>query len=440
MAKNKIKEKDRVENVAVLTLGCSKNVVDSEEFISQLKINGIKYTQEFHNADAIIINTCGFIKPAKEENISMILEACEMKKQGILKRVYVTGCLSQRYKKELEAQLPEVDRFFGVDSTEDIVTELAGVYKYDHIGNQRELTPRHYAYIKISEGCDHPCSFCAIPHIRGKHRSIPRERIIKEVSLLAENGTKEFCIVAQDTTYYGRDIYGKPALAELLADLSEIPGVEWIRLMYTYPTKFPMDVLDVINEKDNICKYVDIPLQHISDKVLRSMLRGIDGEGIRNLIAEIRNRINDVMIRTAFIVGYPNEGREEFEELKDFVADIELERVGVFTYSQEENTPAFELGDSVRESRKAERLDIIMKLQSEISLKKNEALVGKQLKIVIDGESEDYYVGRTQWDAPEVDNGVYIRSDDELNPGDFIIAEIEEADYYDLFGRFIKKV
>ncbi len=428
--------KKDINKISILTLGCSRNVVDSENIIGYLKENEFEYVDSADEADALIINTCGFINSAKEESIGVILEAAAMRKSGGLKSLIVSGCLPQRYENELRRQIPEVDYYFGVRQFDGILKTLSGDRKYTLLGERSLLTPVHSAYLKISEGCSHKCSFCAIPSIRGRHITKPCEAIIEEVEALVRKGTKELVLTSEDTTYYGKDLYGKRELAGLLRKLSDIDGVEWIRLMYAYPTNFPLEVLDVIAERDNICSYIDIPLQHASDKILKSMNRGATRKDTEILINNIRERIPGAAIRSAFIVGYPGEAEDDFNELLDFIETNRLERVGVFQYSSEEGTPAHILGDPVPESVKQERADKLMLAQQKISLEKNKAKIGQTLKVLIDEESDGVYYGRTEQDAPEVDNTVIVESGRILKPGDFIRAEIYDAEEYDLYCKF----
>jgi ribosomal protein S12 methylthiotransferase len=420
--------------VAVITLGCSKNLVDSEQLIGLLEANDFTYSENYKKSDVLIINTCGFIKPAKEESVSVILDAAEMRKKGKLKKVIVTGCLSERYSKELSEQIEGVDHFFGVNSYKDIIKALAKEAKFELLGERHILTPTHTAYVKISEGCNHLCAFCAIPLIRGRYVSRQADDIVREVESLVGKGVREFNVIAQDTTYYGVDLDGKKHLANLLRRMSEVEGAEWIRLLYTYPAGFPDDVLQVIAERPNICKYIDIPLQHISDNLLKSMRRAVTGKQIRELVGKIRSSVPGVAIRSAFIVGYPGETDKEFMELYKFIESARLDRVGVFTYSHEENTPAFELGDTVPEHIKEERRNALMELQQGISLKRNKKFVGSELKVIIDGRDEKYFVGRTEHDAPEVDNSIFVSTKSELKAGDIINVKVKRAEEYDLFG------
>jgi ribosomal protein S12 methylthiotransferase len=389
--------------------------------------------------DIVIINTCGFIDKAKQESVQVITDMCHLKKTKKIRKVYVVGCLAQRYKSELKGQMRLVDGFFGVTANEEIIRDLSGKDDFLSYYKRELLTPSHYAYLKISEGCSHSCSFCAIPFIRGKHISRPMEELVAEAENLVALGVKEINLIAQDTTYYGQDLYGRRCLEELLEKLSDVNNLKWLRLMYTYPTSFRTEVLKVMAERDNICKYIDIPLQHISDNVLSSMKRGMDKNKIIELLAQIRDIVPNVSIRSTFIVGYPNETEKDFSELYDFLNTAKLDRVGIFTYSHEDDTPAYELKDSISPKIKEERKDTLMKLQSQISLQKNKNKVGKILKVLIDEKvSSDTYLGRTEHDAPEVDNSVHIKSQQELKPGDFVEVKISEAEEYDLFGSLWK--
>ncbi len=425
--------KNGKEKIHILTLGCPKNLVDSEILISGFK-NRFKIVDNPEKADVVIINTCGFIESAKQESIDKIFEMVELKDKGKVKKVYVAGCLSERYKEELEKEIPEVDKFFGAGKFNEILGELGIDYRYELFGERMILTPGHFAYVKISEGCDNPCSFCAIPLIRGKYVSRPMGDIIKEAQKLAWRGVKELIIIAQDTTYYGLDIYGHRKIAELLERLSEIEGVEWIRLMYTFPAKFPLEVLDVMAKNEKICKYIDIPIQHISDKILKSMRRGITKQKTIELLEKIRDKVPNVAIRTSLIVGYPEETEKEFEELLNFVIEFKFDRLGVFTYSQEEGTSAFELGDTVSPEEKERRMALIMNVQHDIIVEKNEKLLGQRIKVLIDHREGEFYVGRTQWDAPEIDLEVLVEGEN-LRVGDFYEVEIYDNFEYDLIGR-----
>ncbi|CUU08934.1 SSU ribosomal protein S12P methylthiotransferase [Candidatus Kryptobacter tengchongensis] len=430
--------KNEKKKIHLLTLGCPKNLVDSEILMSRLK-DKFQIVEKPEKAQILIINTCGLINSAKQESIDKIFEAIELKEKGKLDKIYVMGCLSERYKDELENEIPEVDKFFGVEKFSEVLKELGIDYKYELLGERDVLTTGHYAYLKISEGCDNPCSFCAIPLIRGKHTSRPMEEIIKEARKLAWKGVKELIIIAQDTTYYGLDIYGERKLAELLSRLSEIDGIEWIRLMYTFPAKFPEEVLDVIAQNPKLCKYIDIPIQHISDKILKSMRRGITKRKTIELLEKIREKISDVSIRTSLIVGYPEETQKEFEELLDFVYRFKFDRLGVFTYSQEEGTFAYKLGDPIPDEEKERRMALIMNAQHDIIIEKNENMLGKKVRVLIDRKEKNYYVGRTQWDAPEIDLEVLIQNEN-LKVGEFYEVEIYDFFEYDLIGRIIPDV
>lgn len=427
----------RKEKVSVITLGCSKNTVDSERLMRQIQLNDIPMIDDPNKADTVIINTCGFIEAAKEESINTILQAVALKNSGRLKKLIVAGCLSERYMNDLKNEIPEVDVYFGTEKYEEIIKELGGKFKYELLGERLLSTPSHTAYLKISEGCDHPCSFCAIPLMRGKHHSKPLESLLEEAEFLASNGTKELILIAQDTTDYGKDIYGKKNLSELLTKLSEIKKIEWIRLMYAYPSHFPDDVIEVIANNPKVLKYVDIPLQHISDDVLKSMRRGVTSKQTYNLLYKLRNTIPDITLRTTFIVGYPNETEKDFEQLVDFVKEIKFDRVGTFTFSVEENTSSFILGDPISKEEKERRKETLMEVQSQISLEKNQSFVGKTLKVLLESKESEYYVGRSYRDAPEVDGEVLFKSDKNLRPGNFYDVKITDYDEYDLFGEVI---
>lgn len=437
-----MKTKEIPKKINVITMGCSKNLVDSEHLMAQLKANKIQvvHEQDHEDYDAVIINTCGFIADAKEESIEMILDAVEAKKEGLLNHVYVMGCLSERYKHELPYEITEVDGYFGATEA-DIknITESIGVdYKNELVGERVITTPSHYAYLKISEGCDRTCAFCAIPKIRGKHKSVDQKILLQEATSLAKKGVKELILIAQDLVLYGIDIYKKQALADLLSELVKIDGIEWIRLHYTYPNRFPTDVLDLIEKEPKIAKYVDIPLQHINSKILKSMKRNHDSETTKKLVQDMRERVPGIAIRTTFIVGFPGETDEDFEELKQFVKDSKFDRMGVFTYSPEENTSAFDLEDNVPEDIKLSRKEELMEIQQEISLEINQNKLGKTYKVIIDRLEEDYFVGRTEFDSPEVDNEVLIDIDScDLEIGKFYQAKIKQVDSFDLYGEII---
>lgn len=427
MSKNKI---------SVITLGCSKNTVDSERLMNQLKLNKFDLTNDSNEADSIVINTCGFIEDAKEESINTILSAIELKKQGKIKKVVVTGCLSERYMNDLRKEIPEVDAFFGTEAYEEVLEEFGGDLKYELLGERVLTTPKHFAYLKISEGCDNPCSFCAIPLMRGFHKSKPIEDLLSEASSLAKQGVKELIIIGQDTTDYGKELYGKRNLAELLNKLSQINGIEWIRLLYAYPSHFPDDLIDEIATNPKICKYIDIPLQHISDNVLKSMRRGITKRRTVELLNTLKEKIPGLTLRTTFIIGYPNETEKEFEELCDFIKEIKFDRLGVFNYSVEENTPGFILGDPISKEIKEERKAALMEIQQAISEERNNQLIGKKIKVLIDEFNGEHYIGRSEQDAPEVDGEVIITSAKEpLTVGMFYNIEIYDSNEYDLFGK-----
>ncbi len=424
--------------ISVITLGCSKNTVDSERLQKQIQLNNFSLVDDPNDAGTVIINTCGFIEAAKEESINTILEAVARKNKGKLNKVIVAGCLSERYRHELKRDIPEVDVYFGTENYEGIINELGGELKYNLLGERLLTTPSHTAYLKISEGCDHPCSFCAIPLMRGKHKSKPLEDLIREAEFLAKNNVKELILIAQDTTDYGIEIYGKRILSELLKRLCEINGIEWIRLMYAYPSQFPDDVIETISTEQKICKYVDVPLQHISDNVLKSMRRGVTGKRTRNLVNNLRERIPDIAIRTTFIAGYPNETEKEFEELCSFVKEIKFDRIGVFTYSVEENTTSFILGNPVPEETKQKRRDILMEIQKEISLEKNKSLIGKRLTVLVEKSEGGFFVARSYRDAPEVDGEILIPINGfEVRIGNFYNIEVTDYNEYDLFAKLV---
>ncbi|MFI5253518.1 MAG: 30S ribosomal protein S12 methylthiotransferase RimO [Bacteroidota bacterium] len=422
------------KKVNVLTLGCSKNTVDSEVLLKQLQANNWEIAGESEDADICIINTCGFIEDAKQESIQSILRAVELKKQGQFNKVIVMGCLAERYEKELRKEIDGIDGFIGANKMDEVVKTLGGEFKKELLGERLLTTPRHYAYLKISEGCDNPCSFCAIPLMRGTHVSKPIERVLLEARRLAVLGVKEIIIIAQDSTYYGLDLYGKRRLADLLKQLDAIDGIEWIRLMYAYPAKFPLDVLDVFASRKKICPYIDLPIQHISDTVLKSMRRGISSRGIRELLETIRSKVPGIALRTTLILGYPEETEKEFKELLSFVNEYRFERLGVFTYSQEDDTHAYPLGDPIPKEVKEERRKLVMESQAEISGAINQAKVGKKLRILIDEKDGDTAIGRTAQDAPEIDNEVTIRDAKRFQVGNFYDLTITDAEEYDLFA------
>jgi ribosomal protein S12 methylthiotransferase len=423
--------------INVVTMGCSKNLVDSESLLGQLKINRAALTSNVDEADTVVINTCGFIEAAKQESIDAILEAVERKKKGELKKIVVMGCLSDRYKKELMDEIPEVDVFFGSNNMKDVVEELGGDFKKELLGERVISTPMHYAFLKISEGCDNPCSFCSIPIMRGKHRSKPKEEVLRETQFLTSHGVKELILIAQDSTYYGLDIYGERRLPDLLRMLAETPRVEWLRLMYAYPAKFPLEVLDVFRDHPKICRYLDIPVQHISDTVLKSMRRGISSRKIQELLETIKNTIPGMALRTTLIVGYPDETEKDFQLLYDFVGEMKFHRLGVFTYSQEDGTSAFPLGDPIPQHVKEERREALMKLQKSVSEARNEASIGLRVKVIIDREEDGVFVGRTEWDAPEIDQEIFVESEPALAIGQFYEVQITGAAEYDLYAHVV---
>ena len=407
--------------------------------MKQIQLNRITLTENPEDADTVIINTCGFIESAKEESINTILNAVGLKKEGKLNKVIVAGCLSQRYKEELSKEISEVDVYFGTEDYEGILKELGGELKYNLLGERLLTTPSHTAYLKISEGCDHPCSFCAIPLMRGKHKSKPMEDLIKETEFLANNNTKELVIIAQDTTDYGKDIYGKKNLAELLRELSDVPGIEWIRIMYAYPSRFPTNVIEEIASNDKICNYLDVPLQHISDDVLRSMRRGVTAAQTKKLLRRLRSDIPDITLRTTLITGYPNETEDDFKMLCDFVQEIRFDRIGAFTFSVEDNTSSYILGDPVPQNVKEKRKDILMKMQKDISREINSTFVGKRLKVLVEAEEGDFYISRSYRDAPEVDGEVLIpRKNNKFTAGNFYVVQVTDYNEYDLFAETIE--
>lgn len=424
--------------IGIITLGCSKNTVDSERLINQLRLNKFDIEKNPEKSDTVIINTCGFIEAAKEESINTILSAVELKKAGKLKKVIVTGCLSQRYKEDLIKEIPEVDVFFGTEDYEGILKDLGGDLKYELLGEREISTPKHYAYLKISEGCDNPCSFCAIPIIRGGHKSRTLESLIEEAGFLAAKGVKELIIIGQDTTDYGKDIYGKRNLAELLNKLSCVKGIEWIRLLYAYPSHFPEDLFDELANNPKICKYIDMPLQHISDNVLKSMRRGITARRTKQLINKLREKIPGITLRTTFIVGYPNETEEDFAELCDFIREMEFDRIGAFTYSVEENTHSFDLGDKITQDEKEERLAYLMEIQNGISFEKNKLLIGTELRVIVDKLEDNNYFARSKKDAPEVDGDILIpKGKGKIEIGKFYNVKVTASSDYDLKAEVI---
>jgi ribosomal protein S12 methylthiotransferase len=425
----------RQNKVNVVTLGCAKNIFDSEVMMAQLKANAfeVEHESDTRDAEIVIVNTCGFIDNAKEESINTILAWAKEKERGNVHKLYVTGCLSERYKPELEKDIPEVDAFFGTRELPRLLKTLKADYKHELVGERLLTTPAHYAYFKISEGCDRPCSFCAIPLMRGKHLSTPMEQLVANAKKLAAGGTKELILIAQDLTYYGLDIHKKRELSDLLKHLSDIEGIEWIRLQYAFPSVFPMDVLDVMNERDNICKYLDMPLQHGTTRMLQAMRRGITREKTDALIAEIRSRVPGIALRTTLISGFPSETNEDFQEMLEWVEQTRFDRLGIFTYSHEENTHAYGMKDDVPAKIKRKRADAVMEAQSHISYELNQRFVGQDMKVLIDRVEGDSYIGRTQYDSPEVDNEVIIpTASGYLRIGDFADVHIHSAEHYDL--------
>jgi ribosomal protein S12 methylthiotransferase len=429
--KTKTLQKDKVN---IITLGCSKNMVDSEVLSGQLLANDIDTVHENAKKDhnIVIINTCGFIEKAKEESINTILEQVDLKKKGKLDKVYVTGCLSERYKNNLEEEIPEVDAYFGTMELQGMLKQFNADYKTDLIGERLLYTPQHYAYMKISEGCNRTCSFCAIPLMRGKHVSRPIESLVDEAKRLVQRGVKEVMLIAQELTYYGLDIYKNRELPKLLHALADVKGLEWIRLHYAYPSKFPLEIIDAIKERENICNYIDMPLQHASNNMLKAMKRQITREEMEDLVGNIRNKIPDICLRTTLIAGFPGETRDDVEELKTFLQKMRFDRVGIFTYSHEEGTSAHDLIDDVPAEEKEERAQEIMEVQQEISLEKNQEKVGKTFKVLIDKKEAGRYLGRTEFDSVEVDNEVIIESKKKLTIGEFVNVKITKAYDYDI--------
>jgi ribosomal protein S12 methylthiotransferase len=433
--KAKGQKKDKVN---IVTLGCSKNLVDSEVMMTQLKGNNINTVHESQEDDSniVIINTCGFIDNAKQESIDTILRYADAKEEGLVDKVYVTGCLSQRYKDDLEKEIPQVDAFFGTRDLPLLLKRFKADYKKELVGERILATANHYAYLKIAEGCDRPCSFCAIPIMRGKHISKPMDELVKEAQNLAKNGTKELLLIAQDSTYYGLDLYKKRNLAELLDRLSDVEGIEWIRLHYAFPTGFPEDILDVMAKKSNICNYLDIPLQHGSTNMLKIMRRGTTREKTEKLLDTIRTRVPGIAIRTTMIAGHPGETEADFEEMMKFIEDSRFERLGIFNYSHEEHTHAFSMEDNVPEEVKQERANAVMELQEGISLELNQEKIGKTYKVLIDRLESGNFIGRTEFDSPEVDNEVLIdATNDYLRIGDFADIKINDVTAFDLYGQ-----
>jgi ribosomal protein S12 methylthiotransferase len=437
--------KTRVPRIYVHTLGCSKNLVDSEVFIAQAKANAFLISDTPDNADVMVVNTCGFIEEAKQESINSILQGVDLKKRGDIKKLLVMGCLSQRYSDDLQKEIPEVDRYFGAHHLDEILRELGGEYKHELLGEREVTTPRHYAYLKISEGCDNPCSFCAIPLMRGGHKSKSMEHILTEAARLQAHGVRELILIAQDLTYYGLDLYNERKLDELLLRLSDM-GFDWIRLLYAYPAKFPVQILPVIRERENICNYLDMPIQHTNTEVLKSMRRGVSEKRLRELIAQIRDEVPGIRLRTTVIVGYPEETRGHFDSMLECLDDLKFDRLGVFPYSQEDDTFAFPLGDKISKKEKLNRVKEVMGLQERISLEKNRDLTGTTLKIMVDRIENGTAYGRTEFDTPEVDNEFIVQGArpgfdlSDLKEGEFYMAEVSDAEAFDLFGEIVSKV
>ena len=430
--RTKYSDKNKIN---VITLGCSKNTYDSEVLMGQLKSNNKNVVHD-EEGNIVVINTCGFIDNAKQQSIDTILENVKKKNEGLIDKVFVTGCLSERYKPDLKKEIPDVDEYFGTTEMPSLLKHLGADYKHELIGERLLTTPKNYAYLKISEGCDRPCSFCAIPLMRGKHKSVPIEDLVSQAKILAEKGIKELILIAQDSTYYGIDLYGTRSLSKLLKELVKVDGVEWIRLHYAFPNGFPVDVLEVINSEPKICNYIDIPLQHISNKILKSMKRGASMEKINDLLQMFRDKVPEIAVRTTLIVGYPGETNEDYELLKEWVKNTKFDRLGCFTYSHEENTGAYKLIDDVPQKIKNERLNEIMEIQSQISWELNQKKIGKKFKVLIDRKRGNYYVGRTQYDSPDVDNEVLIQADTNfLRVGEFVDVKIIEASDFDLYAE-----
>lgn len=425
----------RQQRIHIITLGCAKNTVDSEALYSQLLHNDFALTDTMDGADIAIINTCGFIDAAKKQSVDTILSAVERKSSGQLEKVYVMGCLVERYKKDLQQEIPEIDNFFGTNELPGILESLGGKYKYELLGERAVSTPHHFSYLKISEGCDNPCSFCAIPLMRGKHRSKPVEQVMDETMRLVEKGVKELIVIGQDTTYYGLDLYGERKLSSMLTSLASVKELEWVRLMYAFPAKFPMDILQTFAENPKLCRYLDMPVQHAADNVLKSMRRGITRRTTENLIGSIRQAVPDIALRTTLIVGYPNETEADVEELVQFIRDVKFDRLGVFTYSQEDDTTAFGLGDPIPAEEKERRKEYVMEVQRAVSMEQNESRIGKRARAVIERKEGESWVGRTEWDAPEVDNELFLPGSAAVQPGQFVDVTITDATEYDLYGE-----
>ncbi len=425
------------KKINIITLGCSKNIYDSEVLMGQLRANGKDVVHE-GKGEIVVVNTCGFIDNAKEESINTILSCAKAKRNGTIEKLFVTGCLSERYKDDLEREIPDVDQYFGTQDLPILLKHLGADYKHELVGERLLTTPKHYAYLKISEGCDRPCSFCAIPLMRGKHRSTPIENLVRQAKSLAKEGVKELILIAQDLTYYGLDIYKRRALGDLLQSLTKIKEIEWIRLHYAFPSGFPRDVLHIIKREPKICNYIDIPLQHSNTRVLKSMKRGTTLDRTNALLQDFRQMVPGMAIRTTLIVGYPGETLEEFEEMKAWVGEQEFDRLGCFTYSHEENTGAYTLDDDVPQEEKERRAAEIMDIQAQISFNKNQEKIGEIFRVLLDRKEGEFWVGRTEFDSPDVDNTVMIRlSSKELKPGEFCHVKISSATEFDLFGDLI---
>ena len=435
--KTKTLKKNRVN---VVTLGCSKNIVDSEVLMAQLKANNFDVKHESGDAPIVVINTCGFIDNAKQESIDTILRYVDAKQAGQIDKVYVTGCLSQRYSPELEKEIPQVDGYFGTQDMPRLLKTLKADYKHELVGERLLTTPNHYAYMKISEGCDRKCSFCAIPLMRGNHVSVPMEALVTQAKGLVKQGVKEIMLIAQDLTYYGLDIYGKRNLADLIRKLADVEGLEWIKLHYAFPSGFPMDIIDAMNDCPTVCNYLDMPLQHVSDNVLKLMRRGTTKEKSTRLVETIREKVPGIAMRTTFLVGYPGETEDDFNQLVNWVEEMKFDRLGVFTYSHEENTHAHKSEDNVPAEVKKQRAEHLMDVQRDISRELNSKKVGKTLKVLIDRKEGGYFIGRTEHDSPEVDNEVHIKAEGDtyMRIGDFSMVKIESAEDYDLFGKKVK--
>lgn len=426
------------QKINVVTLGCSKNLVDSEVLLNQLSMDGFEVVHDSDETDSdiVVINTCGFIHDAKEESVNTILQFVEAKGRGDIEKLYVMGCLSERYKLDLEKEVPEVDRFFGKFDMKAVVSELKATYRPEFIYERKITTPSHFAYLKISEGCNRVCAFCAIPGMTGKHRSKSMEELVKEAKYLAKNGVKEILLIAQDLSYYGIDLYGKGMLAELIQKIAEVDGIRWIRLHYLYPTKFPMDILPLFKTVPKLCKYIDIPLQHSSNNVLKHMLRQVTTEETEALLLKIKTEIPGIAIRTTMLVGHPGETEEDFEQLKNFIQKHKFDRLGAFTYSHEEGTYGYQkYSDDIPEEVKQARADEIMAIQQGISERLNAAKVGQTLTVIVDREDDEFFVGRTEFDSPEVDGEVLIGKETPLKKGQFVQVEITSSDEFDLYGK-----